>query len=297
MQKLLFLIILLLFSNISAQSDLTWLKIKKFKIANLEAQIQETSALNFLNNRLFTLNDSGNASELYELHPETGKILNTFRVAATNNDWEALANDGTYFYVADIGNNRGSRKALRVYKIHVDSIAKEFIPKTTSDFIEFHYPEQNDFNKNTNNHNFDAESIVYIKGNLHIFTKEWESYKTTHYVINTETSLESLPAQKREDYNLGYLATDAAYFENRLYIIGYTKKLEVYLSVFDENEKGDFFSKKPRKYYLGMSSSLGQIEGIAVNAKGIYISGERFRMKPFNVPQQLYFIPSEHFKF
>ncbi len=279
----------LIFFNFSAQQNLEWLKIKKYKVAELEDKIDETSALNFLGNRLFTLNDSGNPEALYELNPENGKILQTYPIPNSKNlDWEALTNDGTHFYIGDIGNNSGTRKDLKIYKLSADSLKN-------LGAIKFFYPEQKEFVRKPQNNDYDAESLVFINGNLHLFTKEWNSYKTTNYIISTETSNEARPAQKIEDFNLCYVATDAAYFEKKLYIIGYTKKMEVYLTVFEEDENGNFFNKKPRKFYLGMSSTLGQIEGIAVNRKGIYISGERFKIKPFNVPPKMYFIPKEKF--
>ena len=70
--------------------------------------------------------------------------------------------------------------------------------------------------------------------------------------------------------------------------------MEVYLSVFAE-QNGLFFNKKPQKYYLGSTSSIGQVEGIAVNADGIFISAEAFNLKIFQAKQALYFIPWKGF--
>ena len=290
MKKLLFLSAFLFFLNASAQKDFRWLKLKKFKVADLENRIEETSSLNFFGDRLFTLNDSGHPAELFELDPKSGKILKIVSVPeAENFDWEALTNDGKYFYIGDIGNNWGTRSDLKIYKVSADSL------KSIGE-IKFSYPEQKELIKKPQNNNFDAESLVYVNNKLHLFTKEWVSYKITHYAIPSDASQQSVPAQKMEEFNLGFIATDVSYFENKLYIVGYTKKMEVYMSVFNEDDRGNFFSQNPKKFYLGMSSGLGQIEGIAVNSDGIYISGERFNLKPFNVSQRLYFIPATHFQ-
>ncbi|MCZ2083445.1 MAG: hypothetical protein LC112_04165, partial [Flavobacteriales bacterium] len=93
-----------------------------------------------------------------------------------------------------------------------------------------------------------------------------------------------------------YVVTDAAYFDKKLYLIGYTKKAEVFLTIFNETKPGIFFEDKPKKYYLGSSLSIGQIEGIAVDEQGIYISGEEFNLPIIKVKPYLYFIPFEKLK-
>ena len=50
------------------------------------------------------------------------------------------------------------------------------------------------------------------------------------------------------------------------------------------------------KYHLGSTFKIGQIEGIAVDDSGIYISGERFDLLLANVKQSIYFIPKDNIK-
>ena len=92
------------------------------------------------------------------------------------------------------------------------------------------------------------------------------------------------------------MISDAYYFNKKLYVVGYTKKTEVFLDVFNESEPGIFFKEKSRHFYLGSALTIGQIEGIAVDETGIYISGEKFyspikKTRPF-----FYFIPKEKLK-
>ncbi len=285
MKKLFILFSIITSISLSAQQNYEWLKIKKYKVAELDDKIEENSALSFLGNRLFTLNDSGHPAELHEIDFSTGKTISSTKIDSIRNfDWEALTNDGNYFYIGDIGNNWGVRKDLKIYRVSTDSLQYK-------GEILYHYPEQTDFTKKPQANNWDAESLIHIDGKLNLFTKEWESYRTTRYEIPTTIQNEKIGAQKLEDFDLGYASTDAAYFDGKLYIVGYTKKTEVFLTIFNEDENGLFFTQKPKKFYLGSSTAVGQIEGISVSADGIYISGERFSIKPFNVPQTLYFIP------
>lgn len=280
-----------LFFQTGFSQDLQFLKIKKYQAAVLADSLDENSTLDFFRGKLFTINDSGGTSEIFEIDKKSGKLKNKFATNLKNEDWEAITSDSTNFYVGEFGNNLGSRKNLKIYKIPFDSIenSNKF---SSSKEIPFYYPEQDDFTKRNTNNDFDAEAMVFLNGKIHLFTKEWVSKKTTHYIIDPEIS-ENQAAQKIETFQLDYVVTDAAYFEKKLYLIGYTKKGDVYLTIFKESEPHIFFTEKPKKYYLGSAISIGQIEGVAVNEDGIYISGEEFKSPLGKVKQTLYFIPSK----
>lgn len=79
---------------------------------------------------------------------------------------------------------------------------------------------------------FDAEAMIYLDGKLHLFTKEWGAKSTTHYIIDPEIS-DKQKARKTEVYKTGFVVTDAAYFNKKLYLVGYTKKTEIFLDVFN----------------------------------------------------------------
>ncbi|MFP3834817.1 hypothetical protein [Chryseobacterium sp. SIMBA_028] len=274
----------------SQQTD--FLKIKKYRINHLDNKIQETSGLNFFNGKLYTFNDSGNAPELFEINKASGEVIKTLKVNARNTDWEALTNDGTHFYIGDFGNNDGSRRHLTVYKVPFqgDSLQNGQLKE-----IKFHYPEQTDYKSTYFNTDYDAEAMVYTNGKLHLFTKEWASKATAHYVIDPELN-EKQDAVKAETYKTNFMVTDAAFFEKKLYLVGYTKKTEVFLDVFTETEPGIFFKERPKHYYLGSSLSIGQIEGVAVDQTGIYLSGEKFKSPLGSTKPALYFVPKEQLR-
>lgn len=284
-----FLIILICFSilNFAQQSEI--FKLKKYRIAVLNDSIQETSGLNFFDGKLYTFNDSGNPAELYEIDKKSGEILKVLKTNAENKDWEALTNDGKNFYIGDFGNNAGTRQHLKIYKIPFQN---NQLQNDSMKIISFYYPEQKDFTSKSINTDFDLESMIYLNGKIHIFTKEWASKSTTHYILDPE-SFENQAAKKVESYKTNFVVTDASYFDKKLYVVGYTKKTEVFLNIFNESEPGIFFKEKPRHLYLGSALTIGQIEGIAVDETGVYISGEKFyspikKTKPF-----FYFIPKE----
>ena len=294
MKKLTLLFSIFISLSFSAQQEYDWFKINKYRTAVLNDSIKENSGLNFFNDRLFTINDSGNSSEIFEINQQTGKIKNVFKTDLINKDWEAITSDSTNLYIGDFGNNVGGRKDLMIYRIPFDStLMAPNINNITS--IPFYYPEQKDFTPKNINNDFDAEAMIFLNGKIHLFTKEWASKSTTHYTIDTNL-VDNQAAQKIETFYTDYVVTDADYFDQKLYLVGYTKKAEVFLTIFTESEPGIFFKEKPNKYYLGSSLSLGQIEGIAVDDKGIYISGEEFNLPIIKVKPYLYFIPAEKLK-
>jgi hypothetical protein len=88
-------------------------------VTNLQTPtLDESSGLIFYNNTIITHNDSGNQANLYEIDASTGTITRTVTITnATNVDWEDIAQDASYIYIADIGNNYGNRTDLKIYKI------------------------------------------------------------------------------------------------------------------------------------------------------------------------------------
>lgn len=287
MKKFLFFFLLFFFQlGFSQQAD--FLKIHRYKVSTLSDSLRETSGLNFFKDQLYTFNDGGNTSEIFEVDKISGKILNVIKSNLENKDWEAITSDSVNVYVGDFGNNLGTRKDLKIYKIPLNDAPK----KDSIQTIPFFYPEQKDFTPKNINNDFDAEAMIFLNGKIHLFTKEWVSRATSHYIINPEIN-ENQPAQKVETFPTGFMVTDASYFQGKLYLVGYTKKTEVFLSIFNETESGIFFQEKPKKYFLGSALSIGQIEGIAVNENGIFISGEEFRSPFGKVPQSFYFIPKK----
>ncbi|HQD44857.1 MAG TPA: hypothetical protein PK041_04105 [Kaistella sp.] len=287
MKRLLLFFALLLFADGFAQQA-DFLKIGRYRVAYLSDSLKENSGLSFRNGKLYTINDGGNSSEIFEIEKSSAKVLKTIKTGLKNIDWEAIASDSMYFYIGDFGNNAGTRKDLKIYKIPYDN-------NSAAQEIPFFYPEQQDFSRKIINNDFDAEAMIVLNGKIHVFTKEWASKSTTHYVVNPELA-DNQAAEKTESFRIGFVVTDAAYFDGKLFLIGYTKNTEVFLSVFNESEPGVFFSQLPKKYYLGSSLSISQIEGIEVDENGVYISGEEFRTPLGTAKQAFYFIPADKFR-
>ena len=103
---------------------------------NLTKKLDETSGLEIIGNQLITINDSGNNPILFYLD-KNGNIVKERKIACCkNNDWESLAVDDEFIYIADFGNNYDNRKNLSIIKIPIAENINE------SEIINFSYPEQ-----------------------------------------------------------------------------------------------------------------------------------------------------------
>ena len=282
-----FILAFLFFSFLFSFSQKTEkLALRKYKIATLSDSLKETSGLTFLKDKLYTLNDGGNTNEIFEIDKNLGKILSKLKINFPNKDWEAITSDGENFYIGDFGNNAGNRKDLAVYKVDFQGNYSK---------NSFNYSAQDDFSTRYLSHNYDAEAMIFLNEKIHVFSKEWSSKNISHYIVELQNS-ENQSLVSLESFHAGFVITDAAYFEGKLYVVGYTRKAKVYMMIFQENSEGLFFSKPLKKYKLGSFLSVGQVEGIAVNKDGIYISNEDFSKFIFSVKQRLYFIPFEKLK-
>ena len=255
--------------------------------STLPATINETSGLIYFNGRLVTHNDSGNNPELYEIDQTSGAIVRTVTIAnASNNDWEDIAQDDTYLYIGDIGNNSGNRMDLKVYRI----LKSDFESSTTvqADTIRYSYEDQTDFTPNPNNTEWDAEALIITsQGELMVFTKDWIGNQTKAYTFpNTPGNYQ---ANHVSSLNAQGLITGAAYDgHNSLLLSGYTGTLSPFLwhcSGFS----GDAVFGGSNTFESLSQIGFSQIEGIAhAGGPGYYLSRERFTVGPIVVNASLF---------
>ena len=171
---------------------------------NLSKKLDETSGLEIINKQLVTINDSGNDPVLFYIN-ESGNILDERKLnCCKNNDWESLAADSDYVYIADFGNNYDTRKNLSIIKIPIDKSSNE-----NPEIINFLYPEQKKFKRIYRRSEYDAEALISFGDILLIFTKNkrkkiTEIYSLPKYVGNFQ-------AQKIGSLNTESIVTGADY--------------------------------------------------------------------------------------
>ena len=171
---------------------------------NLSKKLDETSGLEIINKQLVTINDSGNDPVLFYIN-ESGNILDERKLnCCKNNDWESLAADSDYIYIADFGNNYDTRKNLSIIKIPIDKSSNE-----NPEIINFLYPEQKKFKRIYRRSEYDAEALISFGDMLLIFTKNKRKKITEIYSLPKYGG--NFKAQKIGSLNTESIVTGADY--------------------------------------------------------------------------------------
>ena len=171
---------------------------------NLSKKLDETSGLEIINKQLVTINDSGNDPVLFYIN-ESGNILDERKLnCCKNNDWESLAADSDYVYIADFGNNYDTRKNLSIIKIPIDKSSNEH-----PELINFLYPEQKKFKRIYRRSEYDAEALISFGDILLIFTKNKRKKITEIYSLPKNGG--NFKAQKIGSLNTESIVTGADY--------------------------------------------------------------------------------------
>lgn len=222
--------------------------------------VEEQSGMIWYNNKIWVNNDSGGKPELYayNVNGELKQILQINNVS--NDDWEALADDDKYFYIGDFGNNYGTRKNLKLYRIDKSIISNDSVVSVSADEINFSWADQKEFKSQKHNNNYDCEAFFSYGDSLYLFSKNWEDHKTRLYSMSKSLSTQKLYPINEFDSNLMITGADINSDGSVVALIGY-KDFRTYMILFYNFEKTNFFSGQNIKLDL---ASLGgaQTEGV-----------------------------------
>lgn len=261
-----------------------------YNINDLVSSLAETSGLQLIQGRLFSINDGGNSAEIQEISPTNGSLIRTIKVSnAPNVDWEDLAASSTHLFIGDFGNNLGNRTNLKVLKIPITSLLSQI--EVNAEVIQFSYPDQIDFSGTNSDHNFDCEAMIFWENQLHLFSKNRGNERTKHYTLSTSSG--NQVAVLGESFNSKGLITgaDVSPDGKNVVLLGYENKgfsSRSFIWTF-ASVKGSVFSGSGNQFFLGSPAGLGQTEGIAIDSEmGLTISGERISFSGLTVPPKLF---------
>lgn len=237
--------------------------------------LEETSGLAMLNDTLWTHNDSGNEATLYAISTK-GKLLakRTLEKKHQNIDWEDLTTADNRLVVADMGNNFGTRKNLYLLDIAFANGKASVV-----DSIPFHYPEQTDFSFNQATP-FDAEGLIYIDGQLLLFSKNRKT-KTTELYLLPRSSDENKAAKKIGSLPVGSLITGADFDpkSKTLVLTGYGSSYDQYLYVLRNFSLESIADVEISQHVLDFKGA--QIEAVCImDENQVWITSEKTRKHP-----------------
>lgn len=202
----------------------TALHAQKIEIKHvIPSVINESSGIIERDGYLWTHNDSGNEPAIYVLK-KNGELLKTILFEDHENiDWEDITQDEEHVYIADVGNNFGTRKNLTILKIPFEGFSAQKVEK-----IKVSYPDQTNFMYDVATP-YDSEGLISIEETLVLFSKNRKTKTTELYTVpktageHTLNKIGSLP--------VGSLITAADYTSDSklLALTGYTKSGKHYL--------------------------------------------------------------------
>lgn len=253
------------------------------KLCNLPSIVKETSGLFIYNDLLWTHNDSGGEPVLYAFNLANNVFVRSVVLKnAKNVDWEDVVIDEENVYVADIGNNNGNRKNMKIYVFPLEDLDLDSVETTSFDVS---FPDQVDFTSSPNKTNFDAEAIVNLGEELFIFSKNWVNQRCRIYSIAKND--ESKEVRLRHEWNSNGMITGGDFnaTDSVLILCGYNGLLQPFIWMFWDFE-GEFWNGNKRRVNLNLP--FHQTEGIAHYKDDLYyLSNEAFTTLG-NVPSYLF---------
>ena len=222
-----FLILLILFSCSTEQKKDIYESAVVLESVVLPKVINETSGLEILNEVFITHNDSGGEPSLYFFNLN-GEIINSVKLNAEsfwqiyNIDWEDVAADENYIFIADTGNNFGNRDNLNIIKVKTNDFSID-------DKIDVAYKDQETFIPRPK-HKYDAEALFLIEDKIAMLSKDRSNLFTDLYLIDKESSSRQV-LESKVTYDVNSLITGGDYNEELrlLALVSYNSKGSQYL--------------------------------------------------------------------
>jgi hypothetical protein len=230
-------------------------------------------------------NDSGDGPRLFAIDGEGNSILPTYSklthygdapergkqqwqgfevLYADNVDWEDIAIDDNYLYVADVGNNGNARRDLVIYALsEIDPAASTRSAVVRK--LPVVYPDQQDYPPRARH--FDSESLFTADGNLYLLTKHRKSGLTGGWEAGAKLyRLDSKHSDRNNVLTLvdthpaltAATAADLSPDGQTLAVLSYEA-----LWLFSRPEVGDQWLSAPARYWLLDPAVFRQAEALA----------------------------------
>tara|TARA_B100000941_G_scaffold280073_1_gene246152 strand:- start:11129 stop:11962 length:834 start_codon:yes stop_codon:yes gene_type:complete len=262
---------LIIYSCTEIEKDENFDSVKIIDTLVLPKIINETSGLEILNDVFVTHNDSGGEPSLYFFNL-SGEIINSIKIEKENfleiynNDWEDITADEDYLYIADTGNNFGTRDNLNIIKVKISDFS-------INDKIDIFYSDQESFFPSSK-HKYDAEALLIIEDKIALFSKDRDSLNTDLYLID-DTVKEKQELSSVANFNVNSLITGGDYDSDTgiLALVSYSSKGEQYLILFEDFNIDNPRNNSYKKYSIPVERA--QIEAVKIiSEKQYWITSE-----------------------
>jgi hypothetical protein len=242
------------------------------KMTPLSDSLPETSGLAYQDSLFISFNDSGGDPALYFFGDSGSVLQKTIVRNAVNADWEDITFDGTHYYVADVGNNFGTKDTLHIYKIPaLETGLPGFLDAV--EVISFSYDEPVSRN-GRGLYSHDCEAVFIYGDSLYLFAKDWVNFETRVYVLPVEPGHYHL--RSKVSYPVNVLVTGADIDRNskEIALVGYKWMIPVVIRYRFINDPALITCGGKARRYPRLAGT--QMEGIVFDPRGrIFISSEK----------------------
>ncbi len=243
------------------------------KIQTLDPLLNETSGLIVEDSVYFTFNDSGADAEIFSFTRHSSIIQKTIISNAVNVDWEAIASDEEYFYLADVGNNFGTRDTLAIYIIPAADLRNRNLITSATEKITFTYNEETSMSS-TGWFSHDCEAMFSYGDSLYLISKDWVGNSARIYTLPKIAGHYNI--EHRQAYEVDALITGADINEEtrEVALVGYRSYVPVLIVYNFETDPSKInCGGKVRKYPLRIGT---QTEAVGFDKNGkVYITAEK----------------------
>lgn len=198
------------------------LDLQQSRLNILTKTLEETSGLAQRSGVLWTHNDSGDKARIYAIDTK-GQIQKTVTVANGHNfDWEEMAHDHQFLYVADIGDNFAQRDELYLYRVaweDLDAAKDGGSVSATKMTVRIDAKPKKVADKNV--HNFDFEGLSSVEGELWLFSKNRQDGHSSLYRLKKNTLEQTVSASARYPVDMLVTAADYDAKRNEFALLGY----------------------------------------------------------------------------
>ena len=266
MKNYFFLTLLIISSCSDTPEDQNVDSVEIIETVVLPKIINETSGLEIINDVFITHNDSGGESSLYFFNLN-GEITNSIKLEEEsfweiyNNDWEDITADEDFIYIADTGNNFGTRDNLNIIKVKISDFSID-------SKVDIFYSDQESFFPSSK-HKYDAEALLIIEDKIALFSKDRDSLNTDLYLIdNRLKGKQELSSVAK--FNVNTLITGGDYDSDTgiLALVSYSSRGEQYLILFEDfdidNPRNNYF----KKYRIPIERA--QIEAVKIISEKLF---------------------------
>lgn len=188
-------------------------------------KVEENSGLARWGGFVWTINDSGGRAAVYAFDDQQFSYRKRVDIAGAKNiDWESLAQDETYLYIADCGNNLSHRPVMQIYRVRWEHL----LHAKHKNAVSFDQRQRFSFNDRPaqpirGQNNFDCEAITRVGDQLWLFSKNHDDRRSRLYQLDLNARSQIVAPILELPVNGMITAADYNPHTGQLALLGYQK--------------------------------------------------------------------------